>query len=98
DFHVTGVQTCALPISPDNSLAEVQKSGVLRVCVPDTLPAASVADPGHPGYDIELLELVARDLGVRLAINRNSAIGADFNPRNWRSEHARVGKNMSTSK
>jgi ABC-type amino acid transport substrate-binding protein len=75
-------------LPPDNSLAEVQKSGVLRVCVPDTLPAASAADPGHPGYDIELLELVARDLGVRLAINRNSAIGADFNPRNWRLTRA----------
>lgn len=75
-------------LPPDNSLAEVQKSGVLRVCVPETLPAASAADPARPGYDIELLELVARDLGVRLSINRNSAIGADFNPRNWRLTRA----------
>jgi polar amino acid transport system substrate-binding protein/cystine transport system substrate-binding protein/membrane-bound lytic murein transglycosylase F len=31
-----------------------------------------------------LLETIADRLGVRLLINANSAIGRDFNPRNWR--------------
>lgn len=75
-------------LPPDNSLAEVQKSGVLRVCVPEAMPTLVGEDPGRPGYDIELLELVAQDLGVRLSVNRNSAIGADFNPRNWRLTRA----------
>lgn len=71
-------------LPPDNSLAEVQASGVLRVCVPESMPPLVTDDPERPGYDLELLDLIARDLGVRLAINRNAAIGADFNPRNWR--------------
>lgn len=76
-------------LPPDNSLAEVQKSGVLRVCVPDAMPPLVTDDPARPGYDIELLELIAKDLGVRLALNHNPAIGADFNPRNWRLTRAR---------
>ncbi len=75
-------------LPPDNSLAEVQKSGVLRVCVPDAMPPLVTNDPARPGYDIEMLQLIAEDLGVRLAINRNAAIGADFNPRNWRVTRA----------
>lgn len=75
-------------LPPDNSLAEVQRSGVLRVCVPEAMPPLVTDDPDKPGYDLEMLELIARDLGVRLAINRNPAIGADFNPRNWRITRA----------
>lgn len=75
-------------LPPDNSLAEVQKSGVLRVCVPDAMPPLVTNDPARPGYDLEMLELIAKDLGVRLAVNRNAAIGADFNPRNWRVTRA----------
>lgn len=75
-------------LPPDNSLADVQKSGVLRVCVPDSMPPLITSDPSAPGYDLAMLDLVAKDLGVRLAINRNAAIGADFNPRNWRLTRA----------
>lgn len=75
-------------LPPDNSLAEVQASGVLRVCVPESMPPLVTDDPARPGYDLELLDLIAKELGVRLAVNRNSAIGADFNPRNWRLTRA----------
>lgn len=75
-------------LPPDNSLADVQASGVLRVCVPESMPPLITNDPVAPGYDLAILDLIARDLGVRLAINRNSAIGADFNPRNWRLTRA----------
>ncbi len=70
-------------LPPDNSLAEVQKSGVLRVCVPPSMPPLVTDDSAMPGFDIELLGLIAEDLGVRLVVNHNAAIGADFNPRNW---------------
>ncbi len=75
-------------LPPDNSLAEVQKSGVLRVCLPEAAPPLVTTDAAHPGYDVELLQQIAADLGVRLAINRSPAIGADFNPRNWRLTRA----------
>lgn len=75
-------------LPPDNSLAEVQKSGVVRVCAPQNMPPFVTNNPERPGYDIELLQLIAEDLGVRLVVNHNSAIGADFNPRNWRITRA----------
>lgn len=75
-------------LPPDNSLADMQKSGVLRVCVPDSMPPLVTTDTAAPGYDLDLLNLIAHDLGVRLAINRNTAIGNDFNPRNWRLTRA----------
>lgn len=75
-------------LPPDNSLSDVQASGVLRVCVPESLPPLITDDPAAPGYDLAMLDLIARDIGVRLAINRNSAIGSDFNPRNWRLTRA----------
>jgi ABC-type amino acid transport substrate-binding protein len=70
-------------LPPDSSLADVQKSGILRVCLPDSLPPLVTKDPSQPGYDVELLQQVAADLGVRLLINTRPSIGADFNPRNW---------------
>ena len=75
-------------LPPDNSLADVQKSGVLRVCVPESMPPLVTNETSAPGYDLAMLDLIAKDLGVRLAINRNAAIGADFNPRNWRLTRA----------
>lgn len=75
-------------LPPDTSLAEVKESGVLRVCVPADLPPLVTGDAEHPGFEIELLRAVARDLGVSLAFNVNAGIGRDINPRNWRVNRA----------
>jgi ABC-type amino acid transport substrate-binding protein len=75
-------------LPPDTSLREVMRHGVLRVCVPDEFPPLVTRDAGAPGLDIEILRSIASDMGIRLALVRNSSIGRDFNPRNWRVTRA----------
>lgn len=70
-------------LPPDNSLAEVKRTGVLKLCVPPEFPPLVQNDSQAPGFDIELMRQVAEDLGVRLAVNVMLSIGKDFNPRNW---------------
>lgn len=72
----------------DRTLDEVRSSGVLRACVPNTYPPLVTESSGAPGVDIEILQQVAEELGVRLLLVRNSAIGRDFDPRNWRLTRA----------
>jgi len=76
----------ALP--PDTSLSEVRKSGLLRVCMPPNYPPLVTGNPEAPGIDVELVQAMARKLGVRLVVNLNQAMGVDFNPRNWRVTRA----------
>jgi polar amino acid transport system substrate-binding protein/cystine transport system substrate-binding protein/membrane-bound lytic murein transglycosylase F len=76
----------ALP--PDTSLAEVRKSGLLRVCMPPNYPPLVTGNPEAPGIDVELVTAMARKLGLRLAVSLNQAMGQDFNPRNWRVTRA----------
>lgn len=70
-------------LPPDTSLREVERVGVLTACVPPVYPPLVTGDPAQPGIDIELLQAVAKRMGVRLQINENRAMGRDFNPRNW---------------
>jgi ABC-type amino acid transport substrate-binding protein len=70
-------------LPPDTSLGEVRAAGVLRACVPTAYPPLVTGEPAAPGIDIELLRAIAADMGVRLVISSNSAMGRDFNPRNW---------------
>ena len=70
-------------LPPDTSLAEVQRAGVLRACVPFLYPPLVTEDPAAPGIDVELLRGLARNLGLRLDLSRNDAMGRDFNPRSW---------------
>ena len=70
-------------LPPDNSLSEVRASSSLRACVPSEYPPLVTGDVERPGIDVELLRAVAAKMHVDLAINRNDAIGRDFNPRNW---------------
>lgn len=67
----------------DTSLSELRKTGILKVCAPYDAPPLVTSNPNQPGYDIELLAEAASRLGLRLSINRNPVIGADFNARNW---------------
>src|SRR5262245_15098922 len=69
-------------LPPDTSLAEVRKAGVLRACMP-SYPPLVTGDRDAPGIDVELLQALAKTIGVRLVISPNPAIGQDFNPRNW---------------
>jgi len=71
-------------LPPDNSLAEVQENGVLKLCVPESYPPLVQADEDSPGFDVELAGLIAQEIGVRLVVNVMPSIGRDFNPRNWR--------------
>lgn len=71
-------------LPPDTSLAQVEQSGVLRVCVPESYPPLITGDAAQPGFDAELLRAVADRMGLRLDLNLIAAMGRDFNPRNWR--------------
>lgn len=75
-------------LPPDTSLRDVERAGVLRACVPDANPPLVTGDAAAPGFDVEILQEVAQDLGVRLLLNVNSSIGRDFNPLNWRLTRA----------
>jgi ABC-type amino acid transport substrate-binding protein len=70
-------------LPPDTSLAEMEKSGRLRLCVPALFPPLVTGTQTAPGFDIEFARAVAQRLGVRLVVNTNPAMGRDFNPRNW---------------
>jgi polar amino acid transport system substrate-binding protein/cystine transport system substrate-binding protein/membrane-bound lytic murein transglycosylase F len=70
-------------LPPDTSLGEVRRGGVLRACVPFRYPPLVTEDPAAPGIDIEVLRALAQNLGLRLDLSRNDAMGRDFNPRSW---------------
>jgi len=72
----------------DTSLSEVKRSGRLSVCVPDLYPPLVTGDAARPGFDIELLGLVAERMGLTLAVVPNAAMSRDFNPRTWRVTRA----------
>jgi len=75
-------------LPPDTTLQQVREAGILRACVPESFPPLVTSDSELPGVDIELLRMVSEELGVRLVLVRNNAIGRDFNPRNWRITRA----------
>src|SRR5690625_136396 len=81
---LVGLMFAVSRLPTDTSLAQVQKAGVLRVCVPPSFPALVTGDPEQPGIDVEMMQAVARELDVRLLLNRNAALGQDWNPRAWR--------------
>lgn len=70
-------------LPPDTSLADRQKVGVLKLCVPPGFPPLVTADPAAPGYDVELSQAIAGAMGLRLQVNVLPSIGQDYNPRNW---------------
>ena len=80
---VLGLLVAVSLLPPDVSLREVEEAGTLKACVPSEYPPLVTGDPARPGIDAELLKAVADRLNVALLLNENSAIGRDFNPRNW---------------
>lgn len=75
-------------LPPDTSLSQIERSGILRACVPNAYPPLVTGNAEAPGLEIELLQELADELGVRLVLNTNSTMGRDFNPRNWRLTRA----------
>lgn len=70
-------------LPPDTSLAERQRAGFIKLCVPVSYPPFVTGDDARPGFDIELAGKIAEGLGLRLVVNVMPTIGQDFNPRNW---------------
>lgn len=70
-------------LPPDTSLSDRRQTGVLKLCVPPAYPPLVTGDAAKPGFDIELADAVAKQIGLRLQVNTLSSIGKDFNPRNW---------------
>lgn len=75
-------------LPPDTSLQLVREAGVLRVCVPASYPPLVTGDPGKPGFDVELLQELGKRLELPVSFNVVTAMGRDFNPRNWRITRA----------
>lgn len=75
-------------LPPDTSLSEMQRVGVLRVCTPVSYPPLITGNSARPGIDMEIVEAIAGRLDVRVQRNPNSAIGQDWNPRQWRLTRA----------
>lgn len=85
---LVGLLALVYLLPPDTALEEIEEAGVLRVCIPPDYPPLITGEDERPGFEIELLEAVAETMGLRLVTNINSAIGSDFNPRNWRVTRA----------
>lgn len=85
---LVGLLVLVYLLPPDTAMQEIEDAGILRVCIPPDYPPLVTGDSERPGYEIELLEAVAEKLDLRLITNVNSAIGSDFNPRNWRVTRA----------
>ncbi len=68
----------------DTSLSEIKKAGRISGCLPASYPPLVTGDADMPGFDVELLREISARIGVTFSVNTNPAIGADFNPRNWR--------------
>jgi ABC-type amino acid transport substrate-binding protein len=85
---VFGLLGAVYLLPPDTALQQVRAAGTLRVCLPPSYPPLVTGDPAAHGIDIELLLVIARDLGVSLMTVVNPEMGRDFNPRAWRITRA----------
>ncbi len=85
---VFGLLGAVYLLPPDTALRNVHAAGTLRVCMPSHYPPFVTGDPASPGIDVDLLQAIAQDLGVQLAIVVNPMMGKDFNPRAWRITRA----------
>lgn len=58
----------AAPHAQARTLAQIRASGVLRVATPADVPPFSLVSAGnHFGFEVELLEALAADLGVKIS-------------------------------
>ena len=80
---ILGVLAAVYLLPPDTSLSEIRRAGALPVCLPPDAPPFVAGDAKAPGIDVEILQALARDLGLRLAPVPEPAMAQDFNPRAW---------------
>ena len=80
---VFGLLGAVYLLPPDTALRQVRAAGTLRVCLPPAYPPLVTGDPAKPGIDVDLLQVIARELDVSLVTVVNPAMGRDFNPRDW---------------
>lgn len=85
---IFGLMGAVYLLPPDTSLAEVQRTGTLKVCIPPSYPPLVTGDANNPGYDVSLLQQLASRMDLRLSLTQNPQMGRDFNPRNWRVTRA----------
>lgn len=89
---VFGLLAAVSLLPPDTSLAEVERTGALRVCIPSDYPPLVIGNtaPGaeRRGIEVDLLTLAAERMGLRLVTNVSTNMGRDINPRNWRLTRA----------
>lgn len=67
-------------LPPDSSRADRDKNGLLRFCV------ANAADPlvsAPDGYELVLMQAIAKDLELRLQLVEVANMGRSYNPRDW---------------
>jgi ABC-type amino acid transport substrate-binding protein len=76
-------------LPPDTSLRDIQNVGTLRACVPTSYPPLVTGDPAAPGIDVEILNVLASKLNVRLVLSPSPEMGRDFNPLNWNLNRAK---------
>jgi polar amino acid transport system substrate-binding protein/cystine transport system substrate-binding protein/membrane-bound lytic murein transglycosylase F len=80
---VLGLLAAVYQLPPDTSLSEARRAGVLHVCMPPDAPPFVTGDAAAPGIDMDILQALTRDLGLRLVGVPEPAMGRDFNPRGW---------------
>jgi polar amino acid transport system substrate-binding protein/cystine transport system substrate-binding protein/membrane-bound lytic murein transglycosylase F len=80
---ILGVLAAVYLLPPDTSLSEIRRAGALPVCLPPDAPPFVADDAQAPGIDVEILQALARDLGLRLVPVPEPAMAQDFNPRAW---------------
>jgi ABC-type amino acid transport substrate-binding protein len=80
---ILGLLAAVYLLPPDTSLSEVHHAGVLHVCLPPVDPPFVTGDSQAPGIDVEILQALAGELGLKLAPVPEPAMGRDFNPRGW---------------
>lgn len=85
---IFGLMGAVYLLPPDTSLAEVQRTGNLKVCIPPSYAPLVTGDANDPGYDVSLLQELAKRMDLRLSLTQNPQMGRDFNPRNWRVTRA----------
>lgn len=85
---IFGLMAAVYLLPADTSLAEVQRVGSLKACIPPNYAPLVTGNPAEPGYDVSLLQELAKRMNLRLSLNQNPQMGRDFNPRNWRVTRA----------
>lgn len=75
-------------LPPDTALTDVEALGRLTVCAPRDMAPLSINDPERPGFEIALVEEIARRSDWRVGLTRSIAMQREFNPSNWRITRA----------